>query len=451
MMAEELQLAFERFFEDALSRGVDAEAIWENWNRLQPPYAVKQRRPPAPLWERRRFTETGENAWKTVQQELGANAAERGYCVYVHIPFCAEKCPFCDCYSFRLKSNHEKQAEAYRAALVQEVRLWSQAGGLSRRQISTVHFGGGTPLHIGERVFRQIVEGIAGMLNAGPEVEWALETTSSALGEDGQELLEQLGFKRIHVGVQTLDDPLRSLLKRGEAGEMVLEKIRESIRRGGVVSVDLIYGLPQQSLKSLVDDIHLLAENGVDGFSLYPLQISSRNRGMLAYYGSRGKDLLDEFWMLQAAEQVLQALGYRKTLFNHYARQKDTNLYFTFPERGEDCLAVGTIADGVFGSYHYRHPEYPEYLAGVSEAFPGLQGGLRRSPAKERVRPLEVMILSGRLRREVFERVLGMPQTETLFHRWLTAALIGPGGGGEFMLTASGSWFAGAMINELND
>lgn len=448
-MADELRAAFERFFNVSLPSAVDREAIWDRTICLQPIYAVKQRRPPVPVWSRRSFTETGEQAWTAVQQELGVGAASRKYCVYVHIPFCAEKCSFCDCYSFRLKSNHEKQAQAYGAALAQEIRLWSESGGLRGRKVSTVHFGGGTPLFIGERVFRQVVEAIARKFNTDSGVEWALETTSSALDEAGQDLLDELDFKRIHVGVQTLEDSIRRLLKRGEMAERVLEKISEVIRRGSVVSVDLIYGLPQQRLKGLVEDIRLLAENGVDGFSLYPLQVSSRNQRILAYYDHQRKDLLAEFWMLQAAEQVLQALGYRKTLFNHYARQKDANLYFTFPERGEDCLAVGTIADGVVGSYHYRHPEYREYLAGVSESFPGLQGGLRRSQAEEMVQPLEVQVLSGKLRREVFEQVLGAVRAEALFYRWLAAGLIQAGGRAEYSLTASGSWFAGAMMEEL--
>ena len=448
-MADEARLAFGRFFALCTRGGNGRSAIWDNYIRLIPPYEIKQRRPPIPVWARRGFTETGKEAWQAVQRELGTSAADRGYCVYVHIPFCAEKCPFCDCYSFRLKSNHEKQAQAYGAALGQEIRIWSQAGKLNERPISTVHFGGGTPLYIGEKVFRQIVEAIAGNLHTEKDVEWALETTSSALDEPGQELLEQMDFTRIHVGVQTLDDPLRRLLKRGEEGEAVLEKIRGTIRRGGVVSVDLIYGLPQQSLDSLIRDIQRLAENGVDGFSLYPLQVSSRNREILTYYGSRGKDLLDEFWMLQSAEQALQGLGYQKTLFNHYACQKDTNLYFTFPERGRTAWRWGRSWTEFFGRYHYRHPEYREYLAGVSDVLPGLQGGLRRSPVEDRVQPLEVMILAGKLKRAVFEQVLGMRRAEVLFRRWLDAALIQAGEDGEFRLTASGSWFAGAMLEEL--
>lgn len=447
-MPEAGRQVFPQLFEPVDS-GIDLEAIWRSYQALRPPYEVTRRRPPMPVWARRSFSEDGAQAWEAVQREAAQADPQRGMCVYVHIPFCAEKCSFCDCYSFRLRSNHAQQASVYREALEKEVRLWSRTGKLSELPVSTVHFGGGTPLFIGEQAFSQIVGVISSALNVRPATEWALETTSSALEEAGLDLLEGLGFRRIHVGVQSLEDPLRRLLKRSEPAQVVLEKIKRTVKRGGIVSVDLIYGLPHQSPRSLLDDVRTLAANGVDGFSLYPLQISSRNQAILKEYGSQGKNLLYEYGMLQAAEQVLLALGYRKTLFNHYAREKDTNLYFTFPERDEDCLALGTIADGVCGSYHYRHPEYRAYLNGVSEDFPGLQGGLRCTPFEEQVKPLEVMILAGKLRREVFDQKLGLKRAESLFQEWLDAALIDPGEEGEYRLTASGSWFTGEMIGEL--
>lgn len=447
-MPEGAKQELDTFF-DPLPPGIDLEAIWCSWQALKPPYEVTLRRPPLPVWARRSFSQDGEQAWEALQQEAATNDPRRGMCVYVHIPFCAEKCTFCDCYSFRLRSNFEQQAQAYRQALEKEIHLWNRAGRLSEHPVSTVHFGGGTPLFIGREIFRQIVEAISSAFNVRPSTEWALETTSSALSEAGLELLEELGFTRIHVGVQSLEDSIRLLLKRSEPAQTVLEKIRRSISRGGVVSVDLIYGLPHQSPHSLIQDMRLLADNGVDGFSLYPLQISSRNQAILKEYGSQGKNLLHEFFMLQAAEQALRQSGYRKTLFNHYAREKDTNLYFTFPERDEDCLALGTIADGVFGSYHYRHPEYRAYLTGVEENFPGLQGGLRRTPAEEAVKPLEVMILAGKLKQEIFEQRLGRQRSANLFRQWLDTAFIDPAEGGEHKLTASGSWFAGEMMGEL--
>jgi coproporphyrinogen III oxidase-like Fe-S oxidoreductase len=438
----------ENFFQHMGSE-IDLDRIWQACRALRAPYVVSQRRPPFPIWARRKFTEDGRQAWELVRQEMATIDPTKGMCIYVHIPFCAQKCSFCDCYSFRLRSNHAVQAEAYRLALEKEIRLWGKSGGLRKRLVSTVHFGGGTPLYIGPQGFKSITNTISDTYQISPVTEWALETTSSALDEAGLDLLGGLGFTRIHLGVQSLDDPLRQLLKRSEKAQKVLEKIEQTIQMGAVVSVDLIYGIPRQTPESVLQDIRLLANSGVDGFSMYPLQISSRNQGILKEYGSQGKSLLNEFLTLQAIEQELDRLGYRKTLFNHYARLKDTNLYFTFPERGEDCLALGTIADGVMGSYHYRHPEYGTYLKEAQETFPGLQGGLRRTKGEENVQPLEVMILSGKLKKEIFDQKIGVHRSAVLFQEWQETGLISSSDGHDFGLTASGSWFAGEMMKKL--
>lgn len=443
-------LEFTSFFHSAPPE-VDPGAVLRAWRALESAYDVPSRRPPIPIWARRPYSQGGEAAWAVLQRELTDASPNKDMCLYVHIPFCAEKCSFCDCYSFRLRGHFDAHTRQYVDALQREIALWSGLERLRQRPISTVHFGGGTPLFLGPGLFRRLVESIRDAFPNRQATEWALETTSSALNDSVEDLLSDLDFTRIHVGVQTLDDPLRELLQRGEDGGAVLAKIDHSIERGRVVSVDLIYGLPGQTLPSFLADIRCLAEHGVDGFSLYPLQISSRNRGMLNHYGPAGKSPLREFWMIQAAEQLLGSLGYRKTLFNHYARAKDTNLYFTFPERDEDCLALGTIADGVIGSYHYRHLAYHDYLQQVSDTFPALQGGLQRALSESRLFPLEVAILSGILKKSLFGRILGDVAACRLFEQWNRSALIQADAldADCFCLTPSGSWFAGSMMAAL--
>lgn len=427
---------------------IDPGAVFHAWQALSPGYVVETRRPPVPVWARRPYSENGNAAWQALREDLAAADPGKAMCLYVHVPFCEEKCAFCDCYSFRLHSHVDAHVHRYVDTLRQEIALWSSLDRLKNRPISTVHFGGGTPVFLGPVEFRRLVEAIREAFPNHLAAEWALETTSSALTPEIIETLAGLGFTRIHIGAQTLADPIRALLRRRETGAAVLQKIAPLAARGMVVSVDLLYGLPRQSLENFLADIRRLADYGVDGFSLYPLQISSRNRAILNAYAPDQKSLLREFWMIQAAEQLLRHSGYSKTLFNHYARSHDTNLYFTFPERGEDCLALGTIADGVFGSYHYRHPEYMPYLKQVSQAFPALQGGLRRSQVENQLFPLETAILSGAFQISQFIDVLGSADTSALIDEWIGSNLIYPDGD-SFRLTASGSWFVGTMMKDV--
>ena len=440
---------FDQFFRPAPAE-IDVAAIRQEWQALRPPYRIDERRLPLPVWARRGFTESGEQAWATLCQDVSRMSQHRPFCIYVHVPFCASRCGFCDCYSFPLRQYRERHVEGYLALLAQEVRLWSQLGTLAHRPVSTVHFGGGTPTFLGVEPFGRLVRDLRAHFHTGPQTEWALESTSSELTDEMFAALGSLGFTRLHVGVQSLQDPVRQAINRREAAAVVLDKIARAVHLGWIVSVDLILGLPGQTLDGLLGDVQALEAAGVDGFSLYELQLSSRNRKFAERHGLVGRGHLPNYFLLQAASRLLAFLGYRKMLFNHFARERDTNLYFTFPERGEDCLALGTVADGVFGDYHYRHPEYKAYSQRVSETFPGLQGGLRRNALENRLQPLEVALLSARLAPGLFADVLGRERTQTLFRRWQESALVEEDPhSGYLRLTANGSWFTSQIMAEL--
>jgi coproporphyrinogen III oxidase-like Fe-S oxidoreductase len=449
--AQSEQPFFDRFFRAAPPE-MDVKAIRREWLALRPPYRVDDRRLPLPVWVQRGFTETGEQAWGVLCRDVGRIDLSRAFCIYVHVPFCANRCNFCDCYSFRLKRHRTRHIEAYIALLTQEMRLWSQLSTLAHRPVSTVHFGGGTPTFLGEGPFSRLVQNLSEHFCTGPRTEWALESTSSELTDEMFSLLDALGFTRLHVGVQSLDDPVRRLINRREPATVVLEKISRALKMGWVVSVDLIFGLPGQSLEGFLADVKKLAEVGVHGFSLYELQLSSRNRKFAEKYGLVNRVHLTNYFLFQAGAHLLGSLGYKKNLFNHFANEKDENLYATFPGRGEDCLALGTIADGVFGDYHYRHPTYKTYCQRVSEKFPALEGGLRRNKLENRLQPITIAILGGRIPLELFpylEVKLG-DSGESLLHRWLNLALLEEDASdGHLRLTANGSWFAGNMLSQL--
>ena len=140
--------------------------------------------------------------------------------------------------------------------------------------------------------------------------------------------------------------------------------------------------------------------------------------------------------------------SYGRNLFNHWANARDANVYFTFPTRGKDCLAVGTIADGVFGDYHYRHPRYAPYLRTAQAGWPGLEGGLRRNPFENRMQPLVTTVLSGHIpSAQCLE--LTTPEGESPVERWQARGLVEADPRGGLRLTASGAWFAGNLIAEL--
>lgn len=439
--------AFDTFLSAAPAE-VDAEAIRREWLALRPPYRVADRHLPMPVWARRPFTESGAEAWRILCRDVPAIDPKRAFCVYIHVPFCQDRCPFCDCYSFRLAAHREQHIDGYLDLLAQEMRLWGPLGTLAARPVSTVHFGGGTPTYIGIHPFERLVGLCREHFAADSTTEWALESTASALTAEMLACLGALGFTRLHVGVQSLQDEVRRLLYRRFTAASTLATLAACVERGWIVSIDLIFGLPGQTLAGLLNDIRTLAAVGVNGFSLYELQLSSRNRLFVQRHGLHQRDREVNYLLAQAASHLLAALGYRKTLFNHYADDRDTNQYFTFPARGEDCLALGTIADGSFGDYHYRHPEYTTFCHSVDESFPGLQGGLRRNDVENRLQPLTNGLMAGSVAASAF----ALPRGQALLDQWRESRLlVDDPSTGNLRLTGSGSWFVGNMITHMVD
>jgi coproporphyrinogen III oxidase-like Fe-S oxidoreductase len=430
-------------------RQLDTEAIVAQWRALRPPCGVEERRPPLPLWARRGLTDNGAAAWAQLRRQAATGPPGRAMCVYVHLPFCARRCAFCDCYSFTPRSRTAEHLGAYAGLLEREVAAWSSLGTLADRPVSTVHLGGGTPTLMAEADLSRLVASIRAHFNVDPRTEWALESTTSEFGDGMMAALESAGFTRLHLGVQTLQDEVRQRIGRREPAATVLAKIERAVSRGWMVSVDAIVGLPGQNAAGLVADLASLEAAGADGLSVYELQFSRRNLPFARRTGLTGRGRLGPYLLFQAAALTLEARGYRKTLFNHWAKARDTNLYFTFPERDEDCLAMGTIADGVFGDYHYRHPEYAAYRCSFEAGGAFLQGGLRRMAGESALRPLEVSLLSGRPRAALFASVLGAGPATALFTSWQAAALVEPGAApGEHVLTGNGSWLAGNMLEQ---
>ena len=445
-----LDALFHRFFAKAPA-AVDIDAIRRDWLSLAPGFDVENRQIPLPVWARYGLSQSGEDAWQSLQADLVPGASPRGFCIYIHIPFCENKCSFCDCYSFQLRRNAPAHRSAYTAALRTEIAAWAGLGGLAGRPVSTVHLGGGTPLFLGVDALAELAADLRRHFAIDYRTEWAHETTTSEYTPAAAARMGELGFTRIHFGVQTLSDPIRVLIGRREPAQAVLDKICQALAAGQIVSVDLIFGLPGQTLASFLADIQTLAQAGVHGFSLYELQSSPQNQHFTrqTVLGQAHRKF-SSYLYFQAGARRLASLGYQQNLFNHFALPSDQNLYFTFPTRQENCLAIGTIADGVFGDFHYRHPEYLPYRQAVRPDYPGLSGGRRRSPAESLIFPLESQILSTHLEEAEFFRRLGPDAAQALIDPWRAAHLVEPGHlAGEMRLSPSGSWFAGEMMTQL--
>lgn len=433
------------FLKDAPSY-LDADAIVHQGEALGSSFSIKRATLPLPVWAQRGFQHDGKEAWRQLSEAFPGEGDDRAISIYIHVPFCDRRCGFCNSHSIPLGKGNRQPEDDYLQALLEEIDAWARIDGLARRPVTTVHFGGGTPNYLSPEAFGRIIEHCRGRFGINPETEWALESTSSLLTHEHLKQLWLWGFRRLHVGVQTLEDPVRRTIGRREPASGVLEKLSRALQMGFVTSGDVMYGLPYQTLKGFISTLENLMAAGLHGFSVYGLQVTNLNRRFMERHNAANQDMLRQYAFFQVAEQCLVRGGYRKTHFTHFALRQDTNLYYSHPQRGEDLLALGPTADGFFGYYHYRHPGCKDYIAGMTTGRVSLEGGVWESPLERKLRPAAVALMSGKVPKELLCR-LGI---ESLIEIWLDHALVKEGPDRQVLcLTANGSWFVNTMIGQV--
>lgn len=425
-------------------RSIDQDKIMEQYLSIPSTLSLDNHRLPLPLWKQRDFEFNSRQTWCHLKNIASAANKNQPVSIYLHVPFCDRRCGFCDCYSIPLSENNKEQENLFLRALQQEIELWSSIEAVKRRPVTTIHWGGGTPNILNRRSLERIVLACRKTFNFHRESEWALETSSSPLDSGHLRYLQDLGFTRLHLGVQTMSDPIRQALGRKETARKVTEKINLALSMGFIVSVDIIYGLPDQTIQTLVNTLESLIKLGVHGFSLYQLQPCRQNNHFFEKHGLNQRNPTHDYLLFQAAEQLLIHHQYTKNHFTHYALPPDRNLYYTHATRQEDRLALGPIADGVMGSFLFRNPQLNQYSSLLTQGKPAYEGGLFMDELEQKLQPVTTALMSGSISTALLEKIGG----HQLLQKWLRHHLIEEK---ELRLTANGSYLINYMIEEVRE
>lgn len=425
---------------------IDTAEICQQYDAVSEFYDLRARKMPDPLWAQRGYDHVGEETWYRLKGYRFQSVPPPPMAIYLHVPFCDGHCGFCDCLSIGLKQRHRSLEQSYVDAVGQELKCWARLPDLSKRRVSTIHWGGGTPAFLSSDLMEKLATDLRKHTHVGPQTEWALESTVRLISKADLIRLKAMGFSRLHVGVQTLDEQHRLKLGRKMGRGQVLKRLELAMQMGFVTSVDLIYGFPGQDLCGLLASLSPLIEMGIHGVSLYRLNRSRRNARYLNEFNKHKPDALVDWAMLQVADQLLLREGYKKNHFCHYALPVDRNLYANHARRGEDLLALGPTADGCMGPYLYRHPNYAKYINSVRTGGPGLEGGLQKTTREIIGTPLSSALLSSQIDQLVFTSV----HAEHILNRWREIGLIKPTEQAKaWTLSANGSWFVNEMIAEI--
>ena len=190
--------------------------------------------------------------------------------LYIHIPFCKAKCAYCDFYSL---AHSEEKMDAYTAALLRHLEeVAPRAAGM---QVDTVYFGGGTPSYLGASRLARLLQAVQRRYNVVRDAEITLEANPDSAGDwKTLRTLRRAGFNRLSLGVQSTDDALLRRIGRIHTYEQVQQAVTAA-RRAKLtnLSLDLIYGLPGQTLEAWQDTLRSAAALEPRHLSCYGLKI----------------------------------------------------------------------------------------------------------------------------------------------------------------------------------
>ena len=274
-----------------------------------------------------------------------------GIGLYIHVPFCKTKCPYCD---FNTYQGIESQMGGFLEAVTGELRLWGHS--LDLPPVRTVFFGGGTPSYLPDGDIAAILDAAADAFAIDPGAEITIEANPGDLNADACRGLLRQGVNRLSIGVQSLDNGLLQLLGRRHTADGAIEAFQTARDAGfNNVNLDLMYGLPHQSLAQWEDTIGRLAALSPEHISLYALTLEEGTP--MKVWADQGKvpepdpDMAADMYAL--ARRVLAASGYHHYEISNWAqpgRESQHNLIYW---RNEPYLGVGPGAHSRLGEYRF--------------------------------------------------------------------------------------------------
>lgn len=302
--------------------------------------------------------------------------------LYIHIPWCVQKCPYCDFNSHALKQDIPEQA--YVTALIDDLDNDIERFKLTNRALHTIFIGGGTPSLFSAAAIEHLLQQVLARFEHNNDIEITLEANPGTVENDKFIGFAQAGVSRLSIGVQSFASD--KLIKLGRIHDS--EQARNAAllaHQAGINSfnLDLMHGLPEQSLTNALDDLKTAINLSPQHLSWYQLTIEPNT----AFY-SKPPELPqdDALWAIQQqGVKLLQAAGYQQYEISGYAQagfqcQHNLNYWQYGDYLGIGCGAHGKITNAekniIYRTVKVKHPkgyldqsrEYLDHLQQVAHA-----------------------------------------------------------------------------------
>lgn len=290
--------------------------------------------------------------------------------LYIHWPFCAKKCPYCD---FNSHVRADVDTEAWEDALLTDMQTEAEAAG--GETLTSIFFGGGTPSLMPPQLVGRLIEEAEELWDFDPDIEITLEANPSSVEAAKFAGLAKAGVNRVSLGVQSLDDKTLRWLGRLHGAEEALSAIGLAQEHFERVSFDVIYALPSQTPDQWEAQLKQALAFGASHLSLYQLTIEPGTRFATDVRRGVFEPLDDD----QAAElfgltqSLTEAKGLPAYEISNHAKVGEESRHNLTYWRYHDYAGIGPGAHGRRGGFATtRHKKPENYLKAVSERTHGV-------------------------------------------------------------------------------
>lgn len=289
--------------------------------------------------------------------------------VYVHIPFCKQKCIYCDFISYSNKLNWVKE---YVQRLKKEIIDTAEKIDLNKYVVNTIYIGGGTPSYIEKEYISEIIETIKAKFILEENAEVTLETNPGTANREKLQYYKNIGINRLSIGLQSTNNEILKLLGRIHSYEEFLD-VYKTAREVGFknINIDMIIGVPTQRLEDVKEAVDNITSLNPEHISIYSLIVEENTP--LEEKISQGVLVLPEenieremYWY---TKKELEEKGYRHYEISNYAKEGKESNHNVNCWNQEEYLGFGLAAHSYFNSERYSNTTLLEEYINEKEIY----------------------------------------------------------------------------------
>jgi len=266
--------------------------------------------------------------------------------LYAHIPFCVHKCHYCD---FNSHVRDKPPWEAYQQALLVELRHWARHAPFAGRRLASVFFGGGTPSLAPPTLIAAVLETANALFGLTEQSEITLEANPGSAEASRFQAYRQAGVNRLSIGVQSLDTVKLRWLERIHGPQETIDAFYLARRAGfDNINLDLMFGLPEQSLAHWLDTLRKVIELGPEHISCYQLTVEAHTK-LAARHAQTPYPLPDDelaLSMFHATREHLADAGYQAYEISNFSRPDRKCRHNDGYWKYDDYIGIGAGAAG---------------------------------------------------------------------------------------------------------